>query len=113
MFYFRRLCPNTVFEDYAASQSLDCRLGRQSFDFRLINLFHIVACRRDEIGQISIVCKNQQPFGIEIEAAHGIKPAKRLGHQIRYEWATIRIGNTGQIPLWFIQEDVDLFACLQ
>jgi len=77
---FRGLCTNSVIEDYAASKPLDCGLGRQSFDFRLIYLFHIIACRRDEIGQIPIVCKYQQPFGIEIEAADGIKPSKRLGH---------------------------------
>ncbi|MDX6713247.1 MAG: hypothetical protein QOH96_4263 [Blastocatellia bacterium] len=113
MFDFRGLCTNSVFEDYAASKPLDCGLGRKSLDFRLIYLFHIIARCRDEIGQITIICKYQQPFSIEIETANGIKPAERLGHQIRYKRTTIRISHAGKIPFGFIQKDVDHFARLQ
>jgi hypothetical protein len=113
MFDFRGLCTNSVIKDYAAPKTLDCGLRRQPLDLRLIHLFHIISRRRDEIGQITIVCKYQQPFGIEIKTAYRIKPAKRFGHKVRYKWTTIRIGHARKIPFGFIQQDVDLFARLQ
>ena len=60
----------------------------------------------------SLVSSNKT-FGVEVQPANRIKPAKRGRQKLGNSRPTFGIGNTGKITLWFIQQHVDLFATLE
>src|SRR6266446_5051525 len=45
-----------------------------------------------EVNQLAIICKNDQAFGVEIEASDGMKPAASRGRQqVSYKRAVLRV----------------------
>ena len=84
--------------------------GGNAFHFRFVNLFDAIARGRDEIGEIAIIRQQQETFGIEVETADRMKPAKRRRQEFGYQRSALRIGDARQITLRLIQQHVDFFA---
>ena len=66
LFYLCGCGANAVFERDAATQALNCIIGRHALDLDLVNFRHTVARRRDEVRELAIVRQQQQAFGVEV-----------------------------------------------
>src|SRR6185369_2587678 len=61
-------------ERYASSQSIDLISSRHSLDLDVIHFFDATSSG-DRIGKVTVVGENYQPFGVEIESPHWMKPS--------------------------------------
>src|SRR5947209_12107539 len=82
---FRGRRAHAVVEADSAPQTPDLLFARHALDLHLVDLTNVVTRRRDVVGQLAVVRQDEQPFGVEVEAAHGVQTPEGLRHEFRDE----------------------------
>src|SRR5688572_3194377 len=97
--------PPAVERDPAA-QPADRLLIRCSGDIRLVGPFDFVTRMRQARGEIAVVCQQQQPFAVVVEAANRVDVFAHAMEQVDHRLTTLRIGAGGDDARRLVQQDV-------
>ena len=103
---FSRGGVRAIVEPDSAPQARDLFLRRHALDLHLVDLPHVVARRRDVVRQLAVVGQNEQPFGVEVESAHGVQTPERLRHEFRDERAAFGVGECREVAARLVEQDV-------
>src|SRR6185437_14042737 len=88
-------------------EPLNLFFGEQGPGLDLVSLWYLVVRVGQTLREIVVVGHHQKPASVHIEPPHRGEPGARAFRKLIYRGPTFRIPPGGQIPLWFIQENVD------
>jgi hypothetical protein len=83
------------------SHPLQDVIGRAGKGQDVILLLQLVPRVHNPVGNIAVVGKEQQPFGVPIESANGIDPFRDV-NQIHHRPPIALVFGGSDVPAWFV-----------
>ncbi len=94
-----------VVELDAFAQRTQRRGCRPAFDLDEVLLFHAVARVGEQLGEVAVVGQQQQPFGVEVEAADG-EDARLLRNEVEHGGAIVGVVRGGHVARGLVEQPV-------
>lgn len=72
----------TVLENRAAAEAADAILSHPPLHFDFVYPGNLISRVEKTLGQLTVVCQEKEPFGVDVQAPDGEEPDALTGHQI-------------------------------
>jgi hypothetical protein len=101
-----------AFEKNSAQQFRRKRRIPWSIQSHLVFFLNLVARMREPLREVTIVCENEETFGLRIEAADIEETRKLRGKEIENRVARVGIASRRDKPAWLVHHDVQRRFCV-